>query len=464
MKLITTLTVVLLMKISLGQVLFNNTFIKTNFDFADAVIERSDGKYLIAGSSRSHSVNDYDVNIMLVDSVGNLIWDRFIGQSPRMEFAYSLIETKDSNYLIVGNVNSNPYLLKFDSAGSLIWDKEYLSAYWTDGFSVGESYNGNYFFVRSDTSTTLFVTNNVGDTLWTKPYNFAVSKSVIQTSDTGFAFIGNADSTNLNQEIILIKTNSIGDTLWTKYFGGGGFDNANSVCQLPDNGYLIAGNFDTQILDYEWLTFIIRTNSFGDTLWTQKYSLGSAHYIAECRGNDGYILSTIKYVMGGIPSWDEYYLVITKLDTLGNIQWSRQFNGNTYSLGNNITQTSDGGYLLTGHIENLMSWADVVLIKLDSIGNYVLKVNDNLNLNLIHTSAFPNPTNNEISILLNSLNGRKIRQVKIFNSLGLELRNMQNINEYQIKTDVKDLATGLYFYELITCDNQIKTGKFIVKE
>ena len=159
MKLIITLTVVLLMKISPGQVLFNNTYIKTNLDFADAVIERYDGKYLIAGSSRSQSVNDYDVNIMLVDSDGNLIWDRYIGQSPRMEFAYSLIETKDSNYLIVGKVNSNPYLLKFDSAGSLIWDKEYLSAYWTDGFSVGESYDGNYYFVRSDTSTTLFVTN-----------------------------------------------------------------------------------------------------------------------------------------------------------------------------------------------------------------------------------------------------------------------------------------------------------------
>lgn len=452
------------MKISLGQVLFNNTYIKTNFDFADAVIERYDGKYLIAGSSRSQSENDYDVNIMLIDSVGNLIWDRYIGQSPRMEFAYSLIETKDSNYLIVGKVNSNPYLLKFDSAGILIWDKEYPSTYWTDGFSVGESYDGNYYFIRSDTSTTLFVTNNVGDTLWTKPYNFAVSKFVIQTSDTGFALIGNADSTNLNQEIILIKTNSFGDTLWTKYFGGGGFDDANSVHQLSDNGYLIAGNFDTQIIDHEWLTFIIRTNSFGDTLWTQKYYLGSAHYIAECRGNDGYILSTIKYVMGGIPSWDEYYLVITKLDTLGNIQWSRQFDGNTYSFGNNITQTSDGGYLLTGHIDNLMSWADVVLIKLDSIGNYVLKVNDISNSKLMHVLAFPNPTNNEINILLNSINGIKIRQLKIFNSLGQELRNTQNTNENQVNFDVKDFATGLYFYELITSDNQIETGKFIVKE
>ena len=86
--------------------------------------------------------------------------------------------------------------------------------------------------------------------------------------------------------------------------------------------------------------------------------------------------------MGGIPGWDEYYLVITKLDTLGNIQWS-------------------------------------------------------------------------------SINGRKIRQLKIFNSLGQELRNILNINENQINPDVKDFATGLYFYELITSDNQIETGNTV---
>src|SRR5664279_1401534 len=102
MKLIIILTLVLLTEISFGQILFNNTYSKPNFDYADAVIETSDGRYLIAGSSRSQFGTDYDVNILLVDSVGNLIWDKYIGQSPRMEFAYSLIETKDSNYLISG--------------------------------------------------------------------------------------------------------------------------------------------------------------------------------------------------------------------------------------------------------------------------------------------------------------------------------------------------------------------------
>lgn len=463
-KLTSTLILVLLMKISSGQVLFNNTYSKPNFDYSDAVIERHDGKYLIAGSSRSLFATDFDVNILLIDSIGNLIWDKYIGQSPRLEFAYSLIETKDSNYVVVGSVNnSNPYMLKFNSLGNFIWDKEYLSTSWTEGFSVGQTFDGNYFFVRPDTSTTLFVTNPVGDTLWTKRYNFTISQSVVQTFDSGFVMTGNTNPTTTNQEISLVKLNSVGDTSWTKTFGGAGNDGAFSVQQLSDNGYIIAGNFDTQIIDDDWETFIIRTNSVGDTLWTQKYYLGTARYIKECKNNDGYVLSTIKFVTGWFPNPDEFYMVITKLDTLGNIQWSRQFDGNTYSLGNNITQTSDGGYVLTGHIDNGMAMADVVLIKLDSIGNYVLSVSDIISSKFSHVVVFPNPTTSELNFVLGA-NTARIKQVRVLNSLGQELEVINDINQNQIRVDIRKLNAGLFFYELTTTDNKIETGKFIVKE
>jgi hypothetical protein len=354
-------------------------------------------------------------------------------------------------------------MLKFNSSGNFICDKEYLSTFGDGGFSVGQTFDNNYFFVGPDSSTTLFVTNPVGDTLWTKRYNFAICHSVVQTSDSGFVMTGNTNPTSTNQEISLIKINSAGDTSWTKIFGGAGNDDAFSVQQLSDNGYLIAGNFDTQIIDDDRETFIIRTTSVGDTLWTQKYYLGTAHYIKECKNNDGYILSTIKYVMGWFPIPDEYYLVITKLDTLGNIQWSTQFDGSTYSLGNNITQTSDGGYLVTGYIDIGVAVADVVLIKLDSIGNFVLSVSGVSNTKHLQVLAFPNPTTNEINFVIGSSTER-IKQVKVMNSLGQELEIINDINQNQIKVDVGKLNSGLFFYELTTTDNKMETGKFIMRE
>ncbi|MBK7572499.1 MAG: T9SS type A sorting domain-containing protein [Bacteroidetes bacterium] len=465
MKPIFTITLILLLKTSFGQILFNKSYSKQHDDLINAVIERYDGKYLIAGSSYSQFTTDFDVNIMLVDSVGNLIWDKYIGQSPRMEFAYSLIETKDSNYVISGKVASNdPYLLKFDSAGNFLWAKEYpTQLYSYGGRSVGQTFDSNYYFISHDTLSTLYLTNTFGDTIWTRKYESVILESVVQTSDSGFIMTGNSDPTLTNQDICLVKTNSNGNTLWTKTFGGGGFDRATCVQQLSDNGFIIVGNYDAQIIDGDWQTYIIRTNSVGDTIWTQNHYLGESNYIAECKNNTGYILSSKEYIPMMFPYPERYSLVITKLDTAGVREWSKRFDGYYYEFGNDIAQTSDGGYLLTGYVDYGISFADAVLIKLDSAGNFVLSVIDVSNSKTSHVLVFPNPAINEINFEIGDSKSN-IKQLKVLNSLGQEMLLIGNINERQFKLDIKSLSVGLYFYQLITSGNQIETGKFIVEE
>lgn len=447
-----------------GQVMFNNTYSKPNFDYGDAVIERYDGKYLVAGASRSQFVSDFDVNILLIDSIGNLIWDKYIGLSPGMEFAYSLIETSDSNYVVVGKNNCSPYLLKFNSSGDIIWEKEYSSPLCTSGHSVGETKSNGYYFIRPDTNITLFVTNSFGDTLWAKPYEFANFEAVTQTSDSGFAMTGSTTTWIGDMDVILSKTDKWGDTLWTKKFGGEGNDFATSVQQLSDSGYVVAGNFDTQIADDELATFIIRTNSIGDTLWTRKYYIGNSHYIKECRNNGGYILSTKRFITGWFQDPDEYYLLITKIDTLGNIQWSREFDGYSYSLGNNITQTSDGGFLLTGYINNGSALSDIILIKLDSVGNFVLSLNNNFETAHNRVSVFPVPAKDEINFVLNNTINEKITEIRMFNQFGQEVHSITGLQETLYKYSVKDISYGVYFYMISTDINQSYTGKFIIEK
>ncbi|MGZ8569683.1 MAG: hypothetical protein ACXWW0_09865 [Bacteroidia bacterium] len=103
--------------------IFNKVFSKPDYDYANAVIECKDGNYMIAGSSRSKEFADYDINVLLVDTLGNLIWDKYFGEKGRLEFATSLIETSDKNFLICGRKETSAYLLKFNSAGSIIWQK-----------------------------------------------------------------------------------------------------------------------------------------------------------------------------------------------------------------------------------------------------------------------------------------------------------------------------------------------------
>lgn len=472
MKLINTIIFLLFANISIGQVLFNETYIKSDWDYATAVIERQDGKYLIAGSSRSQFGNDFDVNVLLIDSAGNIIWDKYLGIFDTLEFANSIIETSDTNYIISGRKgNYFPYVMKFDSNGNLIWEKKYSNGVCCHGgFSIGESIDSAYFFVRQSFTfnfTTFYKINLLGDTLWTKHYDSLICHSVIQTTDSGFALIGSGAFMN-DRDIKFYKTNSIGDTLWTKTYGGNGRDGASSIQQLPDNGFIIAGTFDTQIPDGEPDTYIIRTNFMGDTIWTKRYAnKGTPGHIKKCNNNDGYIFSSTRYIPGWFPSDDEHYILITKIDTLGNIQWSRQFDGSTYQIGNNIAQTSDGNFLLTGHKEdyyNSPNKPDMILIKIDSIGNYVLSVFDFTNSNILRALAYPNPANNIINFQFNSLNGMLIKQVKIFNSLGQELSTMNDINETKFTTNVEMFAEGIYFFEITSTGSHIATGKFIVKE
>ena len=464
MKTLLTIFMVLIASVLNGQVLFNKTYSKPFWDYADAVIERKDGNYLVAGSSRSQSNSDYDVNILLVDSLGTLIWDKYIGQPGRYEFGYSLIETNDNNFLIAGRVNnSNPYLLKFNSTGNLIWDREYISSSWSEGFSIGETIDSNYFFIKPDLATTLYIINSQGDSLWAKKYDNGIYHSIISTSDNGFILAGKTKTINEDNDISLFKINSVGDSLWMKTFGGNGEDDAMAVQQLADNGYLVAGIYDPQIVDGESATYIIRTNTIGDTLWTQKYFLGVPQYIMNSKNNTGYILSTTKVVTNWLPYPDEHYIIITKLDTLGNIIWSKQFKGYNYALGNNISETTDGGFLLTGYIDNYPNNADIILIKLDSLGNYVLSTKEILIKQDLQLKVFPIPTNTEINFSLNSLNGNKINQVKIFDVCGKVVEYTTGLSENNYRIELENFPSGLYFYEIITNKNQNLTGKFIVQ-
>src|SRR5205823_6197373 len=74
--------------------------------------------------------------------------------------------------------------------------------------------------------------------------------------------------------VLLVKTNAYGDTLWTKTFENGNYGD-NMLDLTYDGGFIIAGTvYDTLI---ESGINLIRTNSNGDTLWTKIYAAGSSN-------------------------------------------------------------------------------------------------------------------------------------------------------------------------------------------
>jgi hypothetical protein len=83
------------------------------------------------------------------------------------------------------------------------------------------------------------------ETLWTRTYGGIEAErcwSVRQTSDGGYIVAGFTESFGAgDKDFYLVKTNSQSEPLWTRTYGGGYWDNAYSVQQTADGGYIVAG-------------------------------------------------------------------------------------------------------------------------------------------------------------------------------------------------------------------------------
>jgi hypothetical protein len=203
------------------------------------------------------------------------------------------------------------------------------------------------------------------DTLWTKTYGAVAAgelgQSVQQTIDGGYIILGTIfplyPSGIGKEKVWLLKTNSFGDTLWTRiYIWRQSRVLGKSVQQTTDGGYIILGKGDFNI----WL---IKTNSSGDTLWTKTYD-------GRCEGwgtsiqqttDEGYIITGTVY-----PDQDVWLL---KTDTYGDTLWNKTFGNGTGDSGYSVQQTMDGGYIIAGYTNKYnQGGPDVSLIKTDTTG------------------------------------------------------------------------------------------------
>ncbi len=133
-------------------------------------------------------------------------WEQIYGDS-LWDHGFWVEPTADSGYILTGFTMSygvgdyyDFYLVKTDSAGSLLWQQTY------GGFEEERAY------------------------------------CVKQTSDGGYVMVGYTRSYGVGAgDVWLVKTDASGTMLWDRTYGGDGFDKGYSVEQTTDGGYIIAG-------------------------------------------------------------------------------------------------------------------------------------------------------------------------------------------------------------------------------
>jgi len=269
-----------------GDTLWTRTYGGSDNDYGYSVHETSDGGYIIAGTTKSFGAGNYDVYLLKTDASGDTVWSRTYGGSD-LDYGYSAIQTADGGYAVVGRTKSfgagnyDVYLVKTDASGDTTWTRTYGGGDRDEGHSLQQTADGGYIIVgyndpwgtaimdvylvkidaqggvlwtragksdyweTSDTQVRIYKTDANGDTLWTRTYGGSAwdeAYSVQQTTDGGYIVAGYTESFGAgNQDFYLLKTDADGDTLWTRTYGGSGRDEGRSVHQTTDGGYIIAG-------------------------------------------------------------------------------------------------------------------------------------------------------------------------------------------------------------------------------
>ncbi len=269
-----------------GNMEWNMTYGGNDEDYGISVHQTSDGGYIIGGETNSYGSGRKDIWVIKTDSSGKEEWNRTFGRK-FTDFFGTIQITSDNGYIIVGSQGPdtnfddfyNLWLIKIDSKGKEEWNRTF-----------GE--------------------------------NDAIGNFIQETSDGGFITCG------LKNDIAwLIKTNNRGVMEWNKTYGENKDENAFSVRQTSDGGYIF-------ISDKEFTVYSDSVESW----------------------------------VGNVKIW------MVKTDNLGKEIWSSTFCEESKKyFGETIIETFDGGYIIVGTIENLHGTeSDVLLIKTDSQGKYII--------------------------------------------------------------------------------------------
>jgi hypothetical protein len=316
---------------------FAKTIGRSSYDeVAYSIIQSSDGGYAVAGSTRSFGAGYYDMYVVKLDSGGNVQWAKTIGGSGD-DGAYSIIQSSDGGYAVAGSTRSfgagyyDMYVVKLDSGGNVQWAKT-IDGNGDDGaYSIIQSSDGGYAvagftsrLVGYDSDMYVVKLDSGGNVQWTKKisgFNNDVALSIIQSSDGGYAVAGFTSSFGAGYyDMYVVKLDSGGNVQWAKTIGGSDWDQAGSIIQSSDGGYAVAGF----------------TSNFG-------------------AGGDMYVV---------------------KLDSEGNVQWTKTIGGINYDQAYSIIRSSDGGYAVAGFTSSFgAGYYDMYVVKMDANGNVCFSQN-----------------------------------------------------------------------------------------
>lgn len=344
------------------------------------------------------------------------------------ESAKTVVKTPDNGYAVFGYTQSDDgdvtnkqnglfdyWLLKFDTANNLQWQKTFGGSDDDRGTDIIQTVDGGFAIFGFSQSADGDVTENAGasdfwilkldgsgNISWQKSFGFSGADdgiSIIQTNDNGFLITGTLDVTasgglgnsksfakkHVGGDYWAIKLNATGNKQWSKFYGGTFTDTPYDVIQTNDNGYILVGSSDSNDVDisnnkgsYDF--WVIKISETGTLIWEKSFGgteIDEARAITN--SNDGnYIIVgdtrsnnlDVSENQGAADLW------VIKMSPFGNIIWEKTFGGTSFDVARSVSKTQDGGFLISGSsrssdgdVSNNNGQNDAWVLKIDADAN-----------------------------------------------------------------------------------------------
>ena len=496
---------------------WQKTFGGSNYDQGESVIQTFDGGFIAAGISTSingdvtgnHGFGDFW--IVKTDNAGNLQWEKSYGGSGD-DGAFSIEQTADSGYIVAGTSTSTNgdltfnhgfidyWVIKLDNSGNLQWQKSYggsnddvaydinqtkdlgfiIAGYTTSSNGDVISNHGfeDYWIVKIDSAGSLQWEKTFGGTQQDRAY------SIQQTKEGGYVVAGFSKSNDGdvtgnhgNEDYWIVKIDSNGVLEWQATLGGTLSDEAKTIQQTVDNGYIVAGftaslNGDVTINHGFEDLWMVKLDSTGVIQWQRSFGGSGVDqaYDVKQLTTGGYIAAGSSYSLDGDVSGNnggtDYWIL--KTDSLGDIVWQTSLGGSSIEEAYSISLVSDGDYIVGG---GTLSTNGDVTSNHGDFDYWIIKLTDQIALpvEVVQSSVskptlnvFPNPYFENASIEYQLSNESNVI-LEVFDIEGKRIatldKSIQQKGKYQysLNTIFPGLNSGVFFVKLVTEDGVINS-------
>jgi hypothetical protein len=328
------------------------------------------------------------------------------------ETGNDIVVDTSGNVYITGNTSgdldnftnlgsSDVFVVKYNSSGNKQWLKQFGTTSGDSGNAIALDSSGNiYVFGAQNGEPFLKKLDNAGTDQWiinTPKSTYGYSNDLAVDQNNGDIYLTGShygdfdDQTNsgVSYDVYIVKYNSSGIKQWSRLYGSAYGDGAGGVATDSAGNIYLTGSYNGMPSDNRENIFIVQYNSDGTKGWEsildgETCSSDADHGNAITVDSSNNIFVTgqtgagthLDCGLNGNTGFGRLDAFVTKYNSTGSRQWTKQIGSNYNDFGHSITTDISGNVYITGYTfgdingsSGVNHSGDVITVKYNSDGD-----------------------------------------------------------------------------------------------